>query len=189
MRLGMIELEAAGAAIFAEDVGVVAVGDVNHGGGDVNHGDGVVVRQFSDEEMSAARWKCHLDKASPEIVCNVARGLPEWSIQQATREYRSRSAPSKPAERPSFLLSRDARLNDRENASRHFLQWCKDRHGDPLPLRAAALLANGRMPRGWFQVYKDAPDVLQRIRGQARRQYASVQRVLGASHARGVRTL
>ena len=43
---GLFELETAGAAIFAEDVGVVAVGDVNHAGGNVNHGDGVVsVRQ------------------------------------------------------------------------------------------------------------------------------------------------
>ena len=171
VHFGMFELRAAGEAIFVADVGVVAVGDVNHGDGGVtpkylHHGDGVVVRAFTDEETRALRWKCQLDKASAETICNIASGLPGWSIQQAIREYHSRSAPAKPKQRTPFLLTRDTRLQDRDAAATHFLQWCKERYGDPLPAQATLSLAHHRMPRGWFLAYKDEHAQLKRVCGR-----------------------
>ena len=56
------------------------------------------VRNFSDEEIRAMKWKCRLQKASPEFIIDMLQRLPEECIRQTTeasaiaRSGRRRSA-------------------------------------------------------------------------------------------------
>ena len=135
-HLGLFELAAAGASLLVDDTH-------HHGDGDgAHHGDGVddgvgagsgalAVRAFSDEEVLAVRWKRRFRKESPEFVHNVLCGLPECCIKRQVEEYRTRTAPTKPVQAATFLLSRDARAVDRRRAATHFLKFCEQKHGTP----------------------------------------------------------
>ena len=131
-HIGLFELAAAGAQML--------VNDTQHGdddGDEAHRGDGVVpgvlakvMQTFTDEEISAARWKCQLHKASPESLTNVLNCLPPDCITQLVTEYQNRLPPNKPVKRTPVLLTRDSLMNDRINAGKHFFEFCRKEFGD-----------------------------------------------------------
>ena len=132
-HLGQFELESAGAALCN-------AGE-SHGDGDATDPKPPEARSFTDEEFNAVKWKRRLQKAAPQAICNVLRGLPGWSIEQIKTEYSQREkAPTTRKPAATFLLKRDCHLKDRTKAAKHFLQWCRERHGNPLQARHAELL-------------------------------------------------
>jgi len=130
-HLGLVELNASGASVLADDGAGASDAD------DPSHGDGGIIaarpaRAFSEEAYQAVRWKCRLPHLSPEALGNILQALPEWSIEEAIADYKQRSAPAKPQQKTPFLLSRDARLRDKEKAAQHFLAFCRETFGDPM---------------------------------------------------------
>jgi len=146
-HIGLFELEAAGAILLAGEVGHDHTDAESHGDG----GEGVA-RSFSDEECLAVRWKCRLDKASPEAVINVLRALPEWCIEQTTQEYQDRGSLAKPVATSAFILSRDTLVRTKILAAKQFLAHFEAREGGVTPTHLKMLQA-GRMPYGWFGEY------------------------------------
>lgn len=170
-HLGLYELESSGAALTRpadsspapwhhEEGRQGSCEPARHGDGmPKRHGNGMLehCRSFTDDEFNAVKWKCRLDKASPETVTNILQNLPDWSIKQATAEYSQRlAAPIKREPAATFLLKRDPHLRDRRKAAKHFLEWCRDRFENPMQTHHAFLLQQGRMPYGWFAAYVKA---------------------------------
>jgi hypothetical protein len=158
---GLLELATAGAALLGDVV--------HHGDGVVDavhadHGDGVVgSRTFSDEELSAVKWKCHLHCASPEMIVNVLRGLPDWSIKQAVQDYNERErVPSKRKPKAKFILSKDCYLRDKDIACQQFLDRCRNTYGTD-ERNTMDHFKNGKVPYGWFHAYAKAHAPLARF--------------------------
>mgnify|MGYP003310695744 CR=1 FL=1 len=174
-HIGLFELAAAGAQML--------VNDPQHGdddGDEAHHGDGVLAkdqRTFSDEEISAARWTCHLHKASPESVDNVLNCLPPDCIANLVTEYQSRLPQNKPVKRTPVLLTRDSLVNDRINAGKHFFEFCRKKYGD-LPTFDLDRLRDGSTLYGWFPEYmKTCPSVNKLVESNGPNKYKSVLRI------------
>ena len=88
-HLGLFELGSAGAELVVGAGVELAVSSAL----EEHHGDGggapvdagtpeAAQRNFSDEEISAATWKCRLQKSSPEFINELLRRFPLECIKQ-----------------------------------------------------------------------------------------------------------
>jgi len=173
VHLGRVELETEAAKLLEDSHGT------HHGDGDARvHGDrddgaaagpsAVADRIFSAEEVNAVKWKCQLYKTSPESVQRILSALPYNMIQQTLEEYKRRAAPQPPKRHIPFLVSRDCKIAQRQQAAEHFLQFCAAKYGtdrgdgvqrfDPNKVE---LLKTNKMPRGWFAAYAKAHPTLE----------------------------
>jgi hypothetical protein len=145
VHLGRVELETEAAKLLEDSHGTHhGDGDARvhgeHGGdgdgGALAHDDGaaagpsaVADRIFSGDEVNAVKWKCQLYKSSPESVQRILSALPYNMIQQTLGEDKRRAAPQPPKRHIPFLVSRDRKIEQRQQAGEHFLQFCEATYG------------------------------------------------------------
>ena len=155
-HVGLFELKAAGANLLSDVP--------RHGGGSSSsHIDGSAgagpepARVFTDEEVSALKWKCRLQKASPEAVLGVLRALPAWVIEETTLAFQQRPSPEqiktdnlkRVEQADAILLCRDQPQRHKRAAAKAFLDYCETREGGLKASHRVRLMA-GRIPYGWF---------------------------------------
>ena len=161
-HLGLYELAAAGEQLLLDDV---RSEDVPRGNG------GNDARTFSDQQISAAKWKCGLRKASVEAIVDVLRQLPDCIIQTMVNEFEDRSAPKPPEpQKPTILLSRDALLKTKLKAGEAFFHFIKEREGGELTFTVLERLKSGKTPYGAFPAFVLKYPELKRcaaVRGQS----------------------
>lgn len=161
-HLGLYELAAAGEQLLMDDV----PSDNVPRGNERND-----VRTFSDDQISAAKWKCGLHKASSEAIVDVLRALPDSIIEATVNEFKNRSAPGPSSpQRPAILLSRDALLKTKLKAGEAFFQFIQEREGGELPYATLERLKQGKTPYGAFPAFTEKYPELKRCaaaRGQS----------------------
>ena len=151
---------------------VGAAKESHHGDGGGPLGDAAIVeakqQNFTNEDVLALRWKCSLQKLSPEFIHDMLRRLPEECITRMRKEYQNRATKKKEEEdtaiRMTFLLRRGTLLTTQVKAAKSFLQWCEERYG-PLPPNQLERLADGKLPHGMFTNYIRAHPQLQKACG------------------------
>ena len=74
------------------------------------------------------KWKCRLQKASPEFVVDMLQRLPEECIKETTEAFRRKCQQIVEAKEsltvgPTFLVSRDARMGQKRKAAESVLRF------------------------------------------------------------------
>ena len=191
-HLGLVELDSAGKVLLADELHQESLQELHHGDGAAPPAAlqtlDASARHFSDEEILAMRWKCRLQKASPEFVIDMLQRIPEECIRETTEAWRGFQiveAKKSEAVQKRFLISRDANITAKTQAVKSFLSWCREKHGTLKP-KHLYHLERGQIPHGWFSEYvkahpqlRKASNVLDRIGKVNRRSYVRILKLYG----------